>query len=80
MGDVEYETLDYVTSKLGLLLRVRKVRNFHLVLFLMDSDSNNFEEIDEADVQISILLVLGLSTMTAYFRLLVAVLRLLQNH
>ena len=30
MGDVEYETLDYVTSKLGLLLRVRKVRNFHL--------------------------------------------------
>ena len=46
----------------------------------MDSDSNNFEEIDEADVQILILLVLGLSTMTAYFRLLVAVLRLLQNH
>ena len=29
--DVEYETLDYVTSKLGyLLLRVQKVRNFHL--------------------------------------------------
>ena len=57
-----------------------KVRYFHLVLFLMDNNSNDFEEIDEADVQILILLVLGLSTMTAYFRLLVAVLRLLQNH
>ena len=50
------------------------------IIFFVTVSSNNFEEIDEADVQILILLVLGLSTVTAYFRLLVAVLRLLQNH
>ena len=56
------------------------IRKTTCVIFFVTPFSNNFEEIDEADVQILILLVLGLSTMTAYFRLLVAVLRLLQNH